>query len=77
MSMLALRISMRPATKKLTFGWHRAEVIGTLLSVAFLIIATIWLVVEATFRFINPTEIKPIPMIITGVGSVFMNIIMI
>lgn len=57
MSILALRISMRPATKKLTFGWHRAEVIGTLLSVAFLIIATIWLVVEATYRVINPHEI--------------------
>lgn len=77
MSMLALRISMRPATKKLTFGWHRAEVIGTLLSVAFLIVATVWLVVEATYRIINPHEIKPVPMIITGIGSVFFNMIMI
>lgn len=77
MSMVALRISMRPATKKLTFGWHRAEVIGTLLSVAFLILATLWLVVEATYRIINPHEIKPVPMIITGVGSVFFNMIMI
>jgi zinc transporter 2 len=77
MSMIALRVSMRPATKKLTFGWHRAEVIGTLLSVAFLIIATIWLVVEATYRIISPHEVKPVPMIITGVGSVFMNMVMI
>ena len=77
MSMLALRISMRPATKKLTFGWHRAEVIGTLLSVAFLIIATIWLVVEATFRIVDPHEVKAVPMMITGVGSVFFNMIMI
>jgi zinc transporter 2 len=77
MSMLALRISMRPASKKLTFGWHRAEVIGTLLSVAFLIVATIWLVVEATYRVINPHEVKPIPMMITGVGSVFFNFVMI
>jgi solute carrier family 30 (zinc transporter), member 2 len=77
MSMLALRISMRPATKKLTFGWHRAEVIGTLLSVAFLIVATLWLVVEATYRIVNPHEVKAVPMIITGIGSVFFNMIMI
>ena len=68
---------MRPATKKLTFGWHRAEVIGTLMSVAFLVIATIWLVVEATFRIINPPKVEAVPMIITGVGSVFFNLIMI
>ena len=54
MSMIALKISMRPASKELTFGWHRAEVLGTLMSVAFLVTLTIWLVYEATFRVINP-----------------------
>ena len=77
MSMLALRISMRPATKKLTFGWHRAEVIGTLMSVAFLIIATIWLVVEAIYRVITPHKVEPISMMVTAVGSVFFNMVMI
>ena len=77
MSILALRISMKKPTKKLTFGWHRAEVIGTLLSVAFLIIATVWLVIEATHRIIVLHDVKPVPMIITGVGSVFFNMVMI
>ena len=54
MSMIALKISMRPASHELTFGWHRAEIIGTLISVAFLLTLTIWLVVEATKRIITP-----------------------
>ena len=54
MSMIALKVSMRPASHELTFGWNRAEVIGTLISIAFLIALTIWLVVEATGRIISP-----------------------
>jgi len=61
----------------MTFGCHRAEVIGTLMSVAFLIIVTIWLVVEATKRFINPSPIEPKAMLITAVASIFMNLVMI
>jgi zinc transporter 2 len=48
MSIIALKISLRPASKTLSFGWHRAEVLGTLLSVIFLLCMTIWLFIEAT-----------------------------
>ena len=58
MSMIALKISMRPATNELTFGWHRAEIMGTLLSITFLLSLTIWLVVEATKRIVNPQVIE-------------------
>ena len=54
MSMYALKVSLRPASKELTFGWHRAEIIGTLSSVMFLCTITIWLVFEASKRIISP-----------------------
>ena len=54
MSIVALKISMNPASKELTYGWHRAEIIGTMISVIFLIAITIWLLVEAFNRVINP-----------------------
>ena len=54
MSMIALKISMKPASNKWTFGWHRAEVIGTLMSVAFLLTLTLWLLKEATSRIVSP-----------------------
>jgi zinc transporter 2 len=75
MSMVALKISMRPASHELTFGWHRAEVIGTLISVAFLVTLTIWLVVEATNRIITPVKVDPKIMMITAVAGLFFNLI--
>jgi len=54
MSIVALKISQRPASKELTFGWHRAEIIGTLMSVIFLLTLTIWLVFEAFNRVVEP-----------------------
>ena len=32
-SLVAIHLSERPPTKKLTYGWHRAEVLGALISV--------------------------------------------
>ena len=74
-SMIALKISMRPASHQLTFGWHRAEVIGTLISVAFLVTLTLWLVVEATKRIINPQIVDAKIMAITAVAGLFFNLI--
>lgn len=47
------------------------------MSVAFLIIVTVVLVVEAVKRFITPSEVEPNSMLITAVASIFMNLIMI
>jgi len=47
-SMAAMKISMRESSKSYTFGWQRAEIIGTLLSIIFMLTLTIWLLFEAT-----------------------------
>ena len=74
-SMIALRITLGPATMKYTFGLHRAEIIGTLLSVIFLLTITLWLVVEATKRVVQPEDIEPTTMLITAVAGLFFNLI--
>lgn len=75
MSMIALRMSMRPASKELTFGWHRAEIIGTMISVIFLFTLTIWLLFEAMKRIVEPQEVKGPEMIITAVLGLCFNLI--
>lgn len=50
MSIMALNMSIKPASKELTFGWHRAEIIGTLSSIMFLLTLTIGLVFAAIGR---------------------------
>ena len=73
--MLALKVSLRPASKEHTYGWHRAEIIGTLISVTFLVCATIWLVVEATSRIVRPQEIKTEIMVVTAISGLIFNLI--
>jgi Co/Zn/Cd efflux system component len=75
MSIVALKISMNPASKELTYGWHRAEIIGTMISVIFLLAITFWLLVEASSRVINPQKIDAFSMIITAVAGLFFNFI--
>lgn len=73
MSMIALKVSMRPASATHTYGWHRAEVIGTLVSIIFLLTLTIWLVFEATKRIQNPENVDAKIMLITAVAGLFFN----
>ena len=47
-SIVALNLSQKAADTKFTYGWSRAEIIGTLVSVASIWVMTIWLLVEAT-----------------------------
>ena len=69
---VALKLSMASANSDLTFGWQRAEVIGALFSVIFLICITVWLVFEAIGRVLEPGEIdSDIMMFIAVIGLIF------
>ena len=75
-SIFSIWIGTRPASKNMSYGYHRAEIIGALGSVVFIWGLTIWLLWEALMRFIYPTEVKGLVMMITaGIGLVF-NLIM-
>jgi zinc transporter 2 len=75
MSMTALNMSIKPASKELTFGWYRAEIIGTLSSIIFLLVLTIGLVFAAIGRVYSPQEVKGKEMAITAVAGLFFNLI--
>ena len=76
-SMIALKLAQREKSESLSFGWHRAEIIGTLISVCTMWIMTIWLVVEATHRFWEEPEVEGLTMLIVAIISLFFNLIQI
>eukprot|EP00358_Blepharisma_japonicum_P003615 CAMPEP_0202953176 /NCGR_PEP_ID=MMETSP1395-20130829/43912_1 /ASSEMBLY_ACC=CAM_ASM_000871 /TAXON_ID=5961 /ORGANISM="Blepharisma japonicum, Strain Stock R1072" /LENGTH=269 /DNA_ID=CAMNT_0049665841 /DNA_START=80 /DNA_END=885 /DNA_ORIENTATION=- len=72
----SLYISSRPASSQLTYGYHRAEIIGAIMSVALIWGLTIWLFYEAVIRVQNPKEVDGVIMLVTaGIGLVC-NIVM-
>lgn len=76
MSMVALALTRKSASSEYTFGWHRSEIIGTIVSIVFLLTLTIWLLVEASKRFFVYYEIDGEIMLITAILSLFFNIAM-
>ncbi|KAM9823562.1 proton-coupled zinc antiporter SLC30A8 [Neosynchiropus ocellatus] len=76
-SLLSLWLSSRPATHKLSYGWHRAEILGALLSVCTIWLVTGILVYLAVERLIsNDYTIEGTVMLITSGCAVLANIVM-
>ncbi|XP_067274012.1 zinc transporter 2 [Pseudorasbora parva] len=76
-SLFSLWISSRPPTKRMTFGWHRSEILGALVSVMSIWIVTGVLVYLAIERIVkNDYEIEGSVMLVTSGCAVVVNIIM-
>ncbi|KAJ3052098.1 hypothetical protein HK097_006899 [Rhizophlyctis rosea] len=56
-SLVALYLTQQPATKRHSYGFYRAEIIGAILSVFLIWILTAFLLLEAVERVRNPTAI--------------------
>ncbi|KAK0098277.1 hypothetical protein PV326_009912 [Microctonus aethiopoides] len=76
-SLLSLWIASRPATRKMPFGWYRAEIIGALTSVLLIWVVTGILFYLAVERIINKDfELNAEMMLITSVIGVAVNLVM-
>ncbi|KAI8357310.1 cation efflux protein [Choanephora cucurbitarum] len=75
-ALVAIYLAEKPATKKHTFGFHRAEVIAALISVLTIWILTAFLVNEAFQRIKNPQVIDAKLMCITASIGVIVNIVL-
>ncbi|XP_074832318.1 proton-coupled zinc antiporter SLC30A2 isoform X2 [Carettochelys insculpta] len=76
-SLFSLWMASRPATKTMNFGWHRAEILGALLSVLSIWVVTGVLVYLAAERLLsNNYEIEGDAMLITSACAVAVNITM-
>ncbi|KAK5886999.1 hypothetical protein CesoFtcFv8_017976 [Champsocephalus esox] len=77
-SCFSLWLSSRPKTDSMTFGWHRAEILGMLLSVFSIWIVTVLLLISAARRVSDGDyEIDSFIMLITSGGAVGVNVLMV
>jgi cobalt-zinc-cadmium efflux system protein len=69
LSLFAIWVSRRPSTSKMTFGYHRAEILGALASgLAIWLIAGL-LIYESVVRLKAPPEVKgPVVLIVAIIG---------
>jgi cobalt-zinc-cadmium efflux system protein len=71
LSLFAIWVSRRPSNSKMTFGYHRAEILGALASgLAIWLIAGI-LVYESILRLHSPPDVNgPIVIVVASIGLV-------
>lgn len=75
-SIASIYVSRRKATAQMSFGYHRAEVIGAMVSVNIIWGLTIWLLYEATLRMFTNPKVDGLIMLITAVIGFVFNIVM-
>ena len=59
----------------MSYGWHRAEIVGTMVSIITIWGLTIWLLYEATMRIITPQPVMGGIMLVVAIMGLFFNII--
>lgn len=70
-ALAARRISRKPADRKRTFGYRRAELIGALINLTTLIVVGLYLIYEAIHRFFEQQAIAGwIVVIVAGIALV-------
>ena len=75
-SLFAFRIAKKRHSPKLTFGFHRAEIIAALVNGITLIAASVFIVFEAYQRFFEPPEVDSVLLVIFASVGLVANIIM-
>jgi cobalt-zinc-cadmium efflux system protein len=73
-SLFVLWMARRPATPRMSYGWHRAEILGALASgIAIWFIAGI-LIYESVERFISPEEVNAQVLLVVAVIGLGANL---
>ncbi|XP_062590106.1 proton-coupled zinc antiporter SLC30A2-like [Saccostrea cucullata] len=77
-SLLALYLSRKPASKKMSMGYYRIEVLGALISILMIWLVTGILCYTAGKRIVTGdyTSVEPTYMLATAVSGVIFNVIM-
>ncbi|XP_053101940.1 proton-coupled zinc antiporter SLC30A8 [Hemicordylus capensis] len=73
----SLQLSSKPPSMRLTYGWHRAEILGALLSIVIVWATTGVLMYLAMMRLLHSHyEIEATVMLFTSASAVIVNIIL-
>ncbi len=71
LSLIALKIARRPSTPEMSYGYHRAEILGALASAVSLWALSGVLIYEAITRLFHPPEVQgPIVFVVAFLGLI-------
>lgn len=77
LSLVAMRLANRPARGSYTFGLKRVEILSAQANGLTLLLLSVWFVVEAIRRLINPPEVHGVLVIVVAVAGIGVNLLVV
>lgn len=73
-SIWALRLARRPASKTMSFGLKRAEILAAAVNGVTLLVVGILVLFEAVRRLVSPPSVEGVPLVVVAVIGVGVNL---
>lgn len=74
-SIFGIKVARLPACHHRTFGLLRAEVLAALINGIFLVLISVWIVIESVQRFMEPREILTAQMTLIALLGLVVNVV--
>lgn len=75
LSLAAIRLAAQPPGDLHSYGWHRAEVLASLINGLTVFLMAIGILYEGSKRLVAPEEVKTTPMLVIAVLGLFANLL--
>lgn len=75
LSLGAIRLASMPVSETRTFGWHRTEVFASFINGVTVFLMAVGIFYEAGVRFLNPEEVKSLPMFVIATVGLLANLL--
>jgi cobalt-zinc-cadmium efflux system protein len=74
LSLFAIWITARPATRTRTYGYYRSEILAALVNGSALLLIAVFIFVEAVERMVAPPQVAAPLMLFIATGGLLMNV---
>ncbi|EFG79795.1 cation diffusion facilitator family transporter [Mycobacterium parascrofulaceum ATCC BAA-614] len=74
LALWAIRLSARPASGRMTYGWRRVEILSAQANGVTLLVLAAWLAYEAIKRLIHPPQVTGALVLVTALVGVVVNL---
>jgi cobalt-zinc-cadmium efflux system protein len=75
LSLAAIKLAAQPSGKRHSYGWHRAEVLASLINGLTIFLMAIGILYEGSKRLLSPEEVQTAPMLIIAVLGLIANLL--
>ena len=75
LSLAAIKLAAQPSNEQHSFGWHRAEVLASLINGLTVFLMAIGILYEGSKRLIAPEEVQTTPMLVIAILGLIANLL--